>query len=281
VTSPATHARILAAGACLVLAVAALSACTTSTSGTGSRVGAGGAAAGGGANGGTAATARTVNDLAATLTAATARTTTVHLSLSTDGGGTDADAAGSGEGDVLAGEGGKTQAFSFDIGSGSSAISMIYVDGVGYVELPASERTDPDKPWAKVSSTSTNPVVKALSTAFDQIDEQTSLTQYAALLKGASNFEATGPTQVDGVSAQGYAFDVDPASLPNADQFGSIVDQLDPIPTTMAVDDRGRPVQVVEKITVDGRTITTTVSLTDWGKSLNIVAPDPDETTSE
>ena len=284
VTTRSTHVRLSAVGAAALLAVATLSACSeTSGSGTPAAAGGGSAASSSGSSGsgGSAAPAGSITDLASTLVAATSRGTTVHLTLSTSGGGTSADSSGSGEGDVQTADGGTTKAFSFAIGSGSSAISMVYVGGAGYVKLPASERTDAAKPWAKITDTSSNPVVKALSTAFDQIDSQTSLSQYAALLKSASNFEATGPTQVDGATVQGYSFDVDPTSLPNAKQLGSVLDQLGPIPTTMAVDDQGRPVQVIEKISLQGQTITTTVSLSDYGKAVDIAAPPADQTSTD
>lgn len=287
-TSRIPHLRVAAVGAAAAVLTLTTAACASSTGGSGTPAGgsstAGGSSSGspsgGSSSGGSVGTASSISDLASQLIAATAHGTTVHITLSTSGGGTTADGAASGEGDIRTKDGGTSDAFSFEVGTGSIAVSMVYVDGAGYVKLPASEQTDPSKPWAKISSTSSNPVVKALSTAFDQVGSQTSLSQYAALVKGASNFKATGPTNVDGVAVQGYSFDVDPASLPNAKQYGSVISKIGPIPTTLAVDEQGRPVQVTEKIAVAGQGITTNVMFSKYGESVTFTAPPADQTST-
>lgn len=265
----------------------ALAACGGSTAGSGSP--AGNAAASGGSSsssdssdsGGSVEPASSADDLASTLTDATSGATSVHLVLDSAGGGA-ASAATSGEGDVKTGDDGKAEAFSISAGTGATAVTVVYVDGTGYVKLPTASQTDPSKPWAKVSDTSSNPVVKALSASFDQLDSQTSLTQYGTLVEKSSNFKATGAADVDGTAVQGYSFDVDPKDLPNAAQFGSAISELGPIPTTLAVDEKGRPVQLVQKITISGGpAITTTVTLSDYGKDVDISAPPADQISAE
>lgn len=288
-TSRIAHIRLSGAVALAAAATVALTACSDSTSGSGTVAAASSAASGSssssssGSGGGAVTPAGDITALAKQLATATSKATSLHLVLSTEGEGAAASAAaeaGAGEGDVRTKDGGATEAFSFQFGTGANAFSLIYVDGTGYVKLPAAQQTDAAKPWAQVSASSANPAVAAIASAFDQVDKQTSLTQYATLVEGATNFQATGETEVGGEQAQGYAFDIDPAKLPNAAQFGDAVSQLGPIPATMALDEQGRPLQVVQKISVAGSTITTTITFSDYDKQVDIAAPPADQTST-
>lgn len=261
----------------------ALAACGGSTAGSGTP--AGNTAASGGSSsssdssdsGGSVEPASSADDLAATLKGALADPTTVHLTLATEGG-SGAGASSNGEGDIRTGDGGKTEAFSIAVGSGSDNVTLVFVDDVGYVKLPASSQTDPSKPWAKVSENSSNPTVKGIAQAFELAQTNASLTQYGDIVAAAQGFKATGPTEVDGAEAQGYSFTVAATDLPGLAQYGDAAKDIGDIPITMAVDAQGRPVEIEQTITITGQAaITSTTTLSKWGDDVDISAPPADE----
>lgn len=286
-TSRDLHVRPLAALLAAGALTFALAGCASSTSGSGTPAGdsASSAAATGssssssdsGSSSDAGDAAGSADELASQLADATSQATSVHLETTTDGGA----ASSTSTSDVKVGDGGKTEALSASSTTSGESFEFVFVDGVGYAKLPSSASSDPSKPWVKLTTSSKNPQVKAIATVLENVQSQSSITQYADLAKVAKDFKATGETEVDGVKAQGYSFTVAAKDLPTAEQFGDIVSQLGDIPVTLAVDGEGRPVETTQKITVQGQTISSTTTLSKWGEDVDISAPDPSQVSEE
>ena len=232
-----------------------------------------------GASSGSSRSSTDLTAFAATLAASISSSTTFHRTSSSSDSG-DAHAGGTGAGDVRTEQGGTVGALRLSLGTGAKSQELLYVNGTGYVKLPASSDSDPTKPWTELTDTSVNPSVQSLESLIQDILADSSLAQYSTFLEGATHFRETGATSVAATAAQGYSFDVDPRHVMAAELFADTAAGLGPIPVTMAVDQRGRPLQVVETFSAPGHVVTVSTTISNYGEKVDIAAPPAAQTST-
>jgi hypothetical protein len=243
-----------------LLATVALAACSSSTSGKGS--------AGSGAPSGMPTDAAGLGQL---MQSAVEKITSAHITL-------DINAAGqalTGSGDEQL-TGGKLVALDIteNLPGGAGAIRIILVDGKTYAKLPASMNSS-GKPYLLVTKDSTNPVIQQLAGSLDSALSSASLGSVSAFILAAKSVTPKGTESIDGVSTTHYSVVVDisklPSSLPGKDALVS--SGLATIPLELYIDSEGRPIQVTEDFEVQGQSVSTKVTVTDYNKPVSIEAP--------
>lgn len=208
--------------------------------------------------------------LARTMQAGTAGLTSAHLTLSATAAGQTL--AGAGD-ETLSG--GRLTALDFTEMVGSMSIGFRIVGGTAYAKLPAAAGGSAGKPWVKASATSTNPVLRQVAASIASAESNASLDGYRALAQAATSVKSDGPSSVGGVSATEYSLVVDLTKLPASVTSTQALKQagLTSLPVSLWIDDQGRPVQVVENITVAGKAVRTTVTIGRFNAPITISAP--------
>lgn len=165
---------------------------------------------------------------------------------------------------------GKVTAINLSETIGGQNIRLILIGTKAWAKLPTS--TGP-KPWLKVTSSSTNPTIRAVAASLSQTSSQTSLDGLVGFARAASNIITVGKETIDGVSSTHYAMTVATAKLPAASGKALAALGVKSVPTQMWIDGQGRPVRVSEKVTTSAVSTTTTLDLTKYNQSVTIVPP--------
>ena len=258
-------ARSVPAALCALTLAAA--GCSSSTSGTGSP-------AGGTAHPGATATsagtsaattpAHNAAELGARMLAAVQQLHSVHLTLSGN--------AENGQGDSTMSDG-RTTASDLTVSAAGRQIEVRVIGKRSWVKLPGMQRNG--KPWTLVSTTSSDPTIRAMATTMQSTQSMTSLTSFLMLVKATTKFAVKGADTVDGTPATHYALTVDltKANLPGA--IGQAVQQahVTAVPVDLWTDSRNRPVRVSETITVGGQTVSIDVRMSEFDKPVTIAPP--------
>lgn len=157
---------------------------------------------------------------------------------------------------------------------GQGDIEVIVVGGKTYAKLPASMNSS-DKPYLVVSPTSSNQIVRQLAGSLDSALSSASLASVETFTRAAKSIEGKGTETIDGVQATHYKIIVDVAKLPagTPGKAGLEDSGLDEIPLDLFVDSSGRPLRIAEQFTVQGQTVSTKASVTDFDKPVTITPP--------
>lgn len=225
--------------------------------------------------------------LATTLMAGSNTVTSGHISLSTTYGGEKVISA---EGDETL-SGGKLTAMRIDEKVGPASLTLMFVDKVAYVKMPASVVKN-SKPWVKANASSTNPVLRKLATSLNSLEESTSLNQYSAFTQTASSLRTVAVLELlNGVAVAHYSMLVDVTrnhTKAVTDEMRKSMAQagISKLPVDLWVDEQGRTVKVAERLEVQGKTLAFDMTMTRINRPVSIVAPpasltsDPSELTS-
>lgn len=159
-----------------------------------------------------------------------------------------------------------------DIGTGS--VEVIIADGKTYAKLPGKPSTA-GKPYVLISPDSKNAQIRALATIVDSAQSSASLDLVKQFANAASSVRVLGSQRVAGVPTTHYKLVVDASELP-ADYPGKSALHkagIATLPLDLYVDGQGRPVQVVENITYQGRQITVKLVIDKYDQPVTITAP--------
>lgn len=162
--------------------------------------------------------------------------------------------------------------------AGAGAIRVIVVDGTTYAKLPPSLNPS-GKPYLLVTSSSSNAVVRQLASALDSALLSASLGSLSTFTKAAKSVEVKNAETIGGVPTTHYAIVVDisklPADLPAKAELEA--SGLGTIPLDLYVDSAGRPVRIIEELTVQGGKVSTKSTVTDYNEPVTITAPPANE----
>ncbi|HEU5006617.1 MAG TPA: hypothetical protein VFT67_06580 [Jatrophihabitantaceae bacterium] len=161
---------------------------------------------------------------------------------------------------------------------GLGEIKVIDADGKLYVHLPAHINPTA-KPWVLIRPDTTDPTLAPLAQALQQVQQSTSLRQYAAFAQSASNFHDVGRSEANGIQAELYTFDVLISRLPQNLPGAAVLRRsgIHSLPVKLWVDDQGRVRRMSETISMAGQQTSTRVDLSKFDVPVTISAPPPDQ----
>lgn len=164
---------------------------------------------------------------------------------------------------------------------GAGEVEIIVTGGKTYAKLPTAAGST-GKPWALVTTTSSNPVVRQLAATMQQTLSSASISSYTTFITAAKSVKYDGQQPVGGVDTAHYTVVVDvtklPDTLPGKDAL--IQSGLSDLPIELYVDAQGRPRQVTENISVQGQSVQTRFTITDYNVPVTITAPPPDQVST-
>lgn len=260
------------------VAVASLAACggsTAKTNGQPSSASTGTASASSTASA-SPSTDITASMLAAKMQAGAATLTSAHIALQVSTAGENV----VGQGDEKL-SGGKLTDLDLTERVGTITIGIRIIGKTVYAKLPTSG-APAGKPWVKASATSTNPVMRQLAASIASAQDSASLNSYRNFAEAATSVKTVGTTQIDGAPATQYDLVVDISKLPPTATSAQAMRQagLTSLPVSLWLDDQGRPVQLVEKFSVQGKPVSTTVSIGKFNAPLTITPPPASQVSS-
>lgn len=239
--------------AALLLATLTAAGCTSSGSG-------------GSSTPTSSASAISAHALAAKIRNGLAHITSAHLTLDTG-------ALGSRATGEFTFAHGNTQASHLNVAIGSQHVEVITVGSTSYAKLPAA-----GKPWTRVSTDSSNALVRNLATTLPLVDAVGSLSQLAAIIAGASDVQDKGATTLDGTPAHRYTLTVSPSAA-GSGQLHDLLSRLGnkPVPVQLWLDAAGRPLRVQLALDLAGQTFPLVVTIDKYNAPVTIKAPPADQ----
>lgn len=159
-------------------------------------------------------------------------------------------------------------------------IDMIIVDGKVYAKLPvAMKLTTAEQSWVEISATSSNSVIAAMWTSMKPSLESSPVDTFSNFVQASSSVTLVGPETVDGVKASHYSVIIDPSKLSAGSTEKAQLESagLSTIPTEMWIDEVGRPVKLVQKMEIQGQSLSSTMTFSNYGSPVNIKAPSANE----
>ena len=239
---------------------------------------------GGDSNSGGSVAAASLADLAKSIGEQTADTNTAHMKIS-------ADAAGqklSGEGDLRMSE--QDSAMSMDMTTPEGTMSMVLLDNVFYIKLPTE--LEPGKSWLKIDANDkSNPMAQALGGMTEQMSKNADPRATLEQFEKAGEITDTKEEELDGKQTTHYTITVDVEKLAANQEdptMKSAMDQaiqagLKDFPVEVWIDEDDLPARFTMDMPTPNPATGTTESVkmqidyTDWGKPVDITAPDPSE----
>ena len=261
---------LVATGLLLGITVTAVAACSSSSSGNGAVVGGTGSAAG--------SFPKDKDALTAMLTQGTSSLHSAHITFRVDAQGQTIRA----EGDQTL-ESGKAKDTSITESlPGLGTLKLVIVDGETYVQLPESQRTSA-KPWQRVTPTSSNPVIRTLSSSLQGTSSINASDAAATFATATDTLQFQGTQTLGGAKVARYRLRVDVTKLPSTFAQKSALMQtgLTVLPTTLYVDEQGRVRKMDETVTVGGATARTVVTLGKFDAPVSISAPPADQVSED
>ncbi|HEU5267608.1 MAG TPA: hypothetical protein VFU35_12955, partial [Jatrophihabitans sp.] len=161
---------------------------------------------------------------------------------------------------------------------GAGTIEIIVADGKIYAKLPPPIN-DTGKPYLLMTETSRNAQVRQLAKSINSSLTTASASGYAVFAQAADSLKLVGPTTVNGAPATHYSIVMNPAKLPPSyPSKQELVDSgIGTIPLELYIDDHGRPVEMDEHFTLNGQSVETKATFSDYNAPVFISAPPPTE----
>lgn len=216
---------------------------------------------------------RTTAALGAELKAGTATLKSTHLTLNEAIGSQSISGAGD---ETIADSKVGSLSLKLDV-PGLGMLQIVRVDGKTFVKLPPAQSTS-GKPWALVTTSSSNPVVRAMAGSLAAADEVTGLDAASIFIDAARDLKYLGTSSIAGASTGHYSLIVDvnrlPADYPQKQLL--VTAGLTKLPVQLWVDMDGRLRKLTERLTVSGQTVNTVVTLGNFDAPVHITAPPPD-----
>jgi hypothetical protein len=134
--------------------------------------------------------------------------------------------------------------------------------------------------WLKIDTKGSSPIAKAMSSAGDL--SKSSDPSTLLLLLADAKASRVGTETVSGKATTHYHFVVPPSAYAKAMGSGVLANAIkDPVSLDLWVDSGHLPVTATSTAKAAGRTVTTKISYSDWGKPVNISAPPASEVTTK
>jgi hypothetical protein len=234
--------------------------------------------------GGGSVAAASLADLAKSIGEQTADTNTAHMKMT-------ADAAGqklSGEGDLRMSE--QDAAMSMDMTTPEGTMSMVLLDNVFYIKLP--QELEPGKSWLKIDANDkSNPMAQALGGMTEQMSKNADPRATLEQFEKAGEITDTKEEELDGKQTTHYTITVDVQKLAANQEdptMKSAMDQaiqagLKDFPVEVWIDEEDLPVRFTMDMPTPnpatGKTesVKMQIDYTDWGKPVDITAPEASE----
>jgi hypothetical protein len=178
--------------------------------------------------------------------------------------------------------GGKLTALDLTESVGSmGTLRMLIVGEQTFVVLPQSLKHSKKK-WTLITSDSSDPVIKSLDTSIRASREAVSLSTAASFVNTAKSLKLVGSGTVNGAPASHYTIAVDVSKLPEdyPGRDGLVAAGLKTLPVELWIDNHGRPVQMSQKFSVQGKVIASLITLGNFNAPLRITAPPSDQVST-
>jgi hypothetical protein len=228
--------------------------------------------------------AASVADLAKSIGDKTADKNSTHMKMTANAAGQDI----TGEGDLEFGN--SDAAMTMDMTTPAGAMSMVLVDGVLYIKLPAGQELTPGKAWIKIDSSSNSELAKALGSITDQMSKNADPRATLAEFEKSGEITDTKEEQLNGEDVTHYTITVDVQKMADNQSDATLKTALDEaikgglkdFPVDVYINDDDLPVRIaLEMPTPDGTgkttTVKTQVDYTNWGEPVEIEAPPADQ----
>lgn len=160
-------------------------------------------------------------------------------------------------------------------------MTMVFADKTFYMKLP-TELT-PGKPWIKIAPGGDDPMSQALG---DSLDSITASDPREALAKivDAGKISKSEKVELNGEQTTHYSIVVDVAKLTAESGYDDATRKqmeaagIKELPMEIWVNGDDLPVRVITTVPVEGAgEVKTQADYTDWGKAVDIQAPDPSQ----
>jgi hypothetical protein len=162
-------------------------------------------------------------------------------------------------------------------------IQVIHVDNKTYVKLPAAENHT-GKPYILVSPQSSSPIVQQLAGSLNTALSAASIKTYDTFVRAAKSIKVDGHETVAGVGATHYTVVVDVTKLPTTSAFSKqalAASGIKTIPVDLWIDDQGRPVKIVEKLSIQGKSLNVTATIGKYNQPVSIAAPPANQVSTK
>ncbi|HEU5265117.1 MAG TPA: hypothetical protein VFU35_00395 [Jatrophihabitans sp.] len=177
-------------------------------------------------------------------------------------------------------DGGKVTAMKLDetLPGGAGSVEIIVVNGKIYAKVPTSIN-DTGKPYLLLSKNSSNPQIRQLATSIESGLQTATVSSYGTFAQAADSVQLVGSTTRNGAPATHYTIVMDPAKLPPdyPNKQALVASGVGTIPIQLYIDSQGRPVELDEHFTLNGQTIDTHATLSQYNQPVDISAPPPSE----
>ncbi|OLR90408.1 DUF6612 family protein [Actinokineospora bangkokensis] len=269
--------KLMVAGA--LLATATLTACNSTQSGSAAPVG-------GQSTSSSAAPSGfdTLKSLTDAVAQKSASAKSAHVKMSSSIGST----SFTGEGDFDFAAENTAMQMSMEI-PGAGAVEMILVDQTIYMKLPAN-LVPSDKPWIKFSQDGTDPVSQQLAGTMDQL-KSSDPREALQKIVNAGEITSKEETELNGEKATHYSITVDVTKLTEESGYDAETRKamqdagIKEFPMEVWVNGDALPLRVVTTVplpaaaqaTAGTSEVKVTADYTDWGKSVDVQAPDPSQ----
>jgi hypothetical protein len=162
------------------------------------------------------------------------------------------------------------------------SIQIINVGKKTYMKLPPAENNS-GKPYVLVSPQSSNPIVQQLAGSLNTALSAASIKTYDTFVHAAKSIKVVGHETVNGVVATHYTIVVDITKLPTTSAFSKqalAASGLKTIPVDLWIDDQGRPVKILEKLTIQGKSLNVVGTISKYNQPVTITAPPPNQVST-
>jgi Family of unknown function (DUF6612) len=170
-----------------------------------------------------------------------------------------------------------------------AAITMRFVDDAFYFKLPSE--LEPGKPWVKIDTNGDDPLSKALGAAVKQLRENGDPAQTLKQLKQAGEITNQKSEQLNGKDTTHYSITVDVQKLVDQQADADMKKLMEAaaqagikqFPLEVWVDKDNLPARISMDMpfndpqTQKTQQVKMQIDYTDWGKPVNVAAPNPAE----
>lgn len=243
-----TRMRTLAAGAAVAVLLSPLAACGSADDTSG--------------KGGTSSSSTsskdavlTKEDFAEKITQAMLDKKTAHVVMSMEGA--------SGEGDMF--YDGKTTALRMTLSEGSEKMTMIFTDGVMYMQAPGIA---PAGKWAKIDKDT-----PMLGQMLSQLGSMGPADQMKMMERGLKDLKKVRETEIDGDKVIEYAVTVDSAAAMKASGVDLPPDAASSMPKELVYTIFLTPDHLMRRMSMSLAGQSVKMDMSDWGQDVDISAP--------
>lgn len=186
---------------------------------------------------------------------------------------TDSDAAKGESSNVIGPDGKAASQSTMDAGGAPLEIIALNDGAETYLKAPSLQIAT----WTKVEANSSNPMIAAMAGTLDTMKGAMSPTASLALYAEADDFTKAGVETIDGVTTTKYTGTIPGSAMSemvsSAAGPSSSMPAVKDSPVEIWLDDKDQPIKVVTTTDMSGKSLTTTVTYSDFGSPIKVEAP--------